>query len=102
MQFSVCFSSKFDRLYKQHKTVTPTNLRTEILVNFRIHNSFNWTYFSVLLCKFAFDCLLLVDNLYGKIQFVLHIANVILNILEIEYSKYKNNTSPLVFNKMYF
>ena len=45
-------------MQKQHETVTHTELRTEILDNL----------IPVSLCKFVFDCLLLVDNSLYYIQ----------------------------------
>ena len=58
----------------QAETVTHIDLRTEILVNFRNNDSFN-NLISVSFLKFAFDGLLLEDNMYVKIQFLL--ANLI-------------------------
>ena len=61
-------------MQKQHETVTHTELRTEILDNL----------IPVSLCKFVFDCLLLVDNSLYYIQPISLVNIFVLNILEIE------------------
>ena len=69
-----CLSVVLLIMQKQHETVTHTELRTEILVNFRQLNS----------CVALQICLLLVDNSLYYIQPISFVNIFILNILEIE------------------